>query len=336
MMESPITVLWSNIIHTFENINSSSLSAHQLAVKSGKISPCINYINDNEKVKTPSASLKSRTINIQETYLSHLWAFMYTTLVMHEEGIQKPMIDGTFNGSLQFDTPLLKRAKSLFDWSISLTNNYSKWDESLPNPKIHNCNKEKLYAEKVNTLFQDAVAFVMFHEFAHLTQNHDSFFFGVEVKRQKIAELSNKKNKSKKELSELSKLSQDMNELIQIENESDKLAFDALINQNGNDTEKLLKGISILSVYCSSLLIVRDIYRIKQSEHPDVDNRILNFLQQLNPVKEDDQFYCDYFVIFIIRLFCLKHNINLPPIEFETAQEALYYYHGELDKIKNE
>jgi hypothetical protein len=235
---------------------------------------------------------------------------------MYEEGIQKRLIDGTFNQNIgiEFNTLLLQRAKTLFDWSISLASNYSDWDESLPNPKIYYCDKEKWYGEKINTLFQDAVAFVMFHEFAHLTQNHDSFFFGVKTNQLNNGERS---------------------ERIQIENESDKVAFEALINSNA-DNEKLLKGVSILLVYLSSILIVKEVAEIKQPVHPDIDNRIFHCLQQLNFTAEDDNFYCYYLCIFVIRFFLLKHNINHPPCEFETVQEAFNYYLNFLDKFKGE
>ncbi len=181
-MESPITVLLGNIINSFENIDASSIEMNIKAVESGDLAKSISYDNGKRKVRTPCADLKTREIEIQETYLSHLWAFIYSVFVMYEEGIQRPLINNTFDGSLRFETDLLRRAKVLFDWSISLTKKYSDWDESLPNPRRYNSDEEKYYAEKVNSIFQSAVSYLMYHEFAHLTQNHDSYFLGMDMR----------------------------------------------------------------------------------------------------------------------------------------------------------
>jgi len=175
-MESPISLLWGNIIHTFENIDDSSLNEHKKQTDIGSISKLISYDLGHQKVKLPYANKETREINLQETYLAYLWSLIYSIFVMYEEGIQKPLINKTFDGSLNFDTPILKRAKLLYDWSISLTNQWSEWNEELPNPKRNSSDKERFYAEKTNGIFQYAVTYLMFHEFAHLTLKHDSFF----------------------------------------------------------------------------------------------------------------------------------------------------------------
>ncbi|MFA6016391.1 MAG: phage exclusion protein Lit family protein [Gallionellaceae bacterium] len=311
-MTSPITVLWGNIVHTFENVDASSLRMHRAVTHSGKLSESINYDNGKEKVRPPSADTKTREIYVQETYLAHLWAYIYSVFVMYEEGVQKPLINNTFDGSLTFETELLERAKTLFDWAVSLTREYSEWDEKLPNPRTHNSDKEKLYAEKVNGIFQHAVTYLMFHEFAHLTQGHDSFFIGM-------GDLSDA----------------DIAERIQIENEADQYAFNMLIKDHGDEKQRWTKGLSILFVIFSALLITSKARNIKQKSHPDLDNRILNVLHGLNLKTEEAQFYCWYLCSFAVKFFLLKHNINVRSGEFETAQDAFFYYLDLLDEIKN-
>jgi Peptidase U49 len=313
-MESPITILWENIVHTFENVDTSSLKKHQEATDSGKLSNSIAYDNRKEKVRTPYADPKTREINLQETYLSHLWAFIYSVFVMYEEGIQKPLINSTFDGNLKFDKPLLQRAKILFDWAISLTDEHSDWDEKLPNPRTHNSDEERFYAEKVNAIFQSAVAYLMFHEFAHLTQNHDSFFIGIDMGAMSEADLA---------------------ERIQIENEADQYAFNMIINDQDNEKQRWVKGLSVLFVMCSALLITSKAQSVKQDTHPDLDNRILSVLQSLNLKTEEAQFYCWYLCGFAIRFFLLKHDIDIPADEYETAQDAFFSYLERLDDIKN-
>jgi len=261
----------------------------------------------------PKANLETREIHLQETYLSHLWSFIYSTFVIYEEGIQKPLINDTFDGELKFDTPLLQRAKQLFAWSISLTKNYSNWDESLPNPKSHNYEKEQFYSKKVNGIFQSAASFLMYHEFAHLTQGHDSFFLGINLK----------------ELND-----EDFAEYIQIENEADQFAFNMLIKQHDSNNQKWVKGLSIILVICSAILIVPTAKGVKQKKHPDIDNRMLNILEKLDLTTEKSQFYMWHLCNFIIRLFFIKHGITIEPGEFETAQEAFMSHLDNLDEIK--
>jgi len=312
-MESPIAVLWGNIVHTFENVDDASLNMLREATESGQLSNAIAYDIGKERVRTPFADLKTREINLQESYLSHLWSFIYAVFVMYEEGIQKPLINGTFDGSLNFDTPLLKRAKLLFDWSISLTNSYSEWNENLPNPRTHSSDKEKFYAEKVNGIFQYAVAYLMFHEFAHLTQKHDSFFLGVNMSNLSEAEVA---------------------ERVQIENEADQYAFNMLIKEQDDEKQRWVKGLSILLVICSALLITSTAQSVKQTSHPDLDQRMLNVLQGLNLATEESQFYCWYLCSFSIRFYLIKHNIEVAAGEYETAQETFFSYLDLLDEIK--
>lgn len=312
-MESPITVLWGNIVHAFENADEFSIEMHRKATGSGRLSKSIAYDNRKNKIRTPYASLETRQINLQETYLSHLWAFIYSVFVMYEEGIQKPLINNTFDGALKFDTPLLQRAKALFDWSVSLTDKYIEWDESLPNPRTHHSEQEKFFSEKVNGIFQDAVAYLMFHEFAHLTQKHDSFFLGVDMRGLSTTELA---------------------ERIQIENEADQYAFDMLIKATDDEKQKWIKGLSILFVMCSALLIVPQKHNIKQRTHPDLDNRLLNILIKLDLKTEKAQFYCWYLCGFAVRFFLLKHAVEVPNGKYETAQDAFFSYLEELDNIK--
>ncbi len=314
-MESPIAVLWGNIIHAFENVDDTFLNMHREATESGNLSKAIVYDKEKEKVRTPYANLKTREINIQEIYLAHLWSFIYSIFVMYEEGIQKPLINNTFDGSLKFETPLLQRAKLLFDWSISLTSEYSEWDEDLPNPKKHNSKEEKFYAEKVNGIFQNSVAYLLFHEFAHLTQNHDSFFLGINMNNLSDADIA---------------------ERVQIENEADQFSFNMLIKEQDDEKQRWVKGLSILLVICSALLITPTARGIKQSSHPDLDQRMLNILQNLNLATEEAQFYCWYLCGFAVRFYLIKHKIDVSTGEYETAQDAFFSYLGLLDEIKSE
>jgi hypothetical protein len=312
-MKSPITLLWGNIVHTFENIDKTSLEMHLDATSKGVLAKSIAYDDRKNKVRTPFADLKTREINLQETYLSHLWSFIYGVLVMYEEGVQKPMINNTFDGHLKFDVPIVRRARELFDWSISLSDTHSEWDEDLPNPRSHSNDKERFYAEKVNGIFQSSVAYLMFHEFAHLTQGHDSLFLGISSGEIEASLLADR---------------------VQIENEADQFAFNMLIKNHDTNTQRWHKGIPVILVMCSALLITRKPKGLIQTEHPDVDNRLISVINNLNLDTEESEFYCTYLCIFAIRFYFIKHGINLEPAEHETVQEALSAILDDLDSVK--
>ncbi|MBD1578052.1 hypothetical protein HC723_16860 [Vibrio sp. S11_S32] len=312
-MSSPIEVLWGNIVHSFENIDPSLLQKHMDAVDSGLVNSDIVYDNIKQKVITPKADLKTRKIYIQETYLEHLWSYIYSMFVLYEEGVQKPLINNTFKGELEFNSQITIRAKKLYDWSVSLSTSHTPWDETLPNPKTHSNSLEKFYAEKVNSIFQKSVSYALFHEFAHLTHNHDSYFLGL-----KLADLTDS----------------DIASRIQLENESDQFAFNVVIDTQGTDNEKLVNGLSVLLVNCSALILPSSAHVVKQNLHPDLDDRLLKTLNELGLSSEDSLFYCWYFACFAIRLFLTKHNINLPITEHETAQDEFFSLLEHLDGVK--
>jgi len=62
-MESPIAVLCGNIVHTFENVDDTSLKMHLKATESGNLSKTIAYDNGKEKVRTPYANLETKEIH---------------------------------------------------------------------------------------------------------------------------------------------------------------------------------------------------------------------------------------------------------------------------------
>jgi len=312
-MNSPVNVLINNIIHAFENTNSISLSMCTKAINSKLVNRQIDYDNGFNKVMAPHGNKKNREIYLQETYLSYLWSLIYSIFVIYEEGVQKPLINNRFNGKIDFTSPLLCRARRLYEWSISLTTNYSKWDEELPNPRNYINDDEKFYTERTNAIFQNAVAFILFHEYAHLTFGHDSYF---------DATPNNDWTDTQK------------SERIQLENEADNFAFEMLISSDELDITKLTKGISVIMANISSLLIVNESSLLTQNTHPDLDDRLHRIFIKLNLEEETNQFYCWYLGCLAIRLFLMKHGEEDTSQQQDTAQDAFTHYLELLDELK--
>lgn len=312
-VSSPIDVLWGNIVHSFEQVNDSSLAMHLTAVESGLLSREIEYDNGADAAKGPHADLITKKIYLQETYLEHLWSFIYSIFVIYEEGVQKPLINNSFSGEIEFKTEILKRAKRLYDWSISLSEEKSEWDLELPNPQLHLDENERFYAEKTNGIFQKSVSYVLFHEFCHLTQGHESYYLGF-----KLCDLTEA----------------DYADRIQIENEADAFAFNMIINSNDDENARWVNGLSILFVKCSSLLLTQSLEGIKQRSHPDLDSRIHTAMTRLDLNSEQSQFYCWYLCCMAINFYLLKHNVRREQCTYDTAEECFFAYLDQLDSIK--
>lgn len=83
-MESPITVLWGNIVHAFENADESALELHKEATKCGKLAKSIAYDNGKDKVRTPFADLKSSSRRWDVLY--YLYLSNEVKCVVQEDG----------------------------------------------------------------------------------------------------------------------------------------------------------------------------------------------------------------------------------------------------------
>lgn len=310
-MESPIKSVWGNIVHTFEQIDDKSISKHLKAVESGLVSREIDYDDRPLPVIGPSVNLDDKVICLQETYLEHLWSFIYSVFVIYEEGVQQRVSSSSFTGEIQFDTEILKRARALYFWSISLSEEKTDWPDGLPKPNIYLNDSEKKYSEKVNNIFQYAVAYVLFHEFCHLTQKHDSY---------RLSRNSGGVGSS------------DYAELIQMENEADEFAFNMMISPY---TEKVNRVVAILFVKCSSLLLTKQPEGIKQFKHPDLDSRMHVALERMNFESEGYEDYCWYLCCMAIHFYMVKHNYDYKKTACETPKECFFSLLEELEKIKS-
>lgn len=308
----PIEILHNNLCSFFEKTNDYSLNLLQQYIKDGKLTPELIIETDEEKIKFPKATLDgTNQIIIQNTYLSHLWSFIYSIFVIYEEEVQKKMIQGTYIGIIDDSSNLINRAIKLLEWSFSLKDKYSDWDIHLPNPDIDYTirNKETFYIEKVNNIYQSATSFLLYHEVAHLVNGHKPFFLGF--------------NKD---------LSIKAGELKELEKEADEFAFSILINNDSEDS-KIQKGMAIIIVFCSSL-ILSNLNNLQQSKHPDIDQRLLIMLSKLNFEKIENEFYLWYLGCVILNIYLKREGIKELPQVCNTHKELFFKYLDILDNIK--
>lgn len=301
-----INILHGNIIKYFEQTNEFSLQLHQQSVRNGKVNPCIVFNEEEVGIKFPFVEIASKQINLHETHLAHLWSFIYSLFVIYEESIQKPMLENIFDGRIVFNTPLLQRAEKLFVWSLNLNKSYSPWNLDLPNPKEHLDEKEKFYAEKANNLYQNSVAFLLYHELSHLINDHTEFY----VHKSDIDNVL----------------------LIELEREADEFAFSQLVRED-DEQSKIIKGLAIMMVMLSSLMLSK-LDGLIQIEHPDIDQRLINIINKLNFEDEKNEFYIWYLGCYGLNIFLAKEGITIDPPLCDNHRQLFFLYLDTLDQKK--
>lgn len=311
----PIRVLAYNIINKFGTEGIKSFPNFKGAIDKRLVSPGLKYHIKKENLKSPFANCETKQINIQEVFLAFMWSFSYSLFIIVEKGVQERVTKPEWKGEIIFYTDLLIKANQLLNWTLTLNVFYSDWDLDLPNPERPNSNEEKIYAEKLNGLYENATCYILFHEFAHLSLDHCEF--AKTVRSKKLSDLT----------------TEDIAKFKQIETQADEFAFNALVNGAETEQEKFHKGIAIILAHCAMLFMVNNPKGIKQIKHPDTDIRLETSISKLNlknPLNED--------YIWTIGCFaCMKffniHNIIVDILP-KDSKPLFKDYMAEFEKIK--
>lgn len=310
---SPIGCLQGNIIHAFEKPNLSTVDRLRKASEDGKVLPTIDLLLDQISPRGPFVKRVGSNAQIA-MYLTHaemLWAFIYGWIVLYEESVQKPWMNGEFDGYINLSNDLTKRAAQLLDWAASLRRGYTPWPAELPSPEYSASSEEQDYALKVNGIFQSACAFLLYHEFCHATQGHFEARAYSDTSEESLATA------------------------VQLEREADEYAFNALVDINDDEQTRRVKGWAVLAPALSSLYLIGDCSELFQRRHPHLHHRIDEILQRLNYTHEPTRFYYQYLCSTVLTVFHEAERTedpgNLYPTEFEDADEALRTKLDELD-----
>ncbi len=305
MNRLPISVLEHNITVEFERLAASNNMNLRRAVEVRQIKPVIDLCLKQLPPKAPKADLDERTIFLHEAHLAFLWAYIYSSFVIYEQGVQRPMLDGTHDGAIHFSNELLVRAKRLQDWALGFSRKYSDWDEtSMPSPKSYRDNTEKQYCEKTNAVFLKAVCFLLLHEYAHLTLGH-----------------------------QVAKADEDAAWSLEQETDADNFAMSCLVDDQSTETERQIVGLSITLLCVSNLQLPEDWRGIWQTHHPHLHDRVRNAIVALNLQSEKAKFYVYYLAAIGLRQYLLSQNFEVPRQEAETAEDLFYDCLNLIDQL---
>jgi hypothetical protein len=296
---SPVLALRYNILSAFEKANESFQVRLQAAVEQGRISPEIELDERPGIPVTPKISRESLgsppEIRLQVTYLEILWAFIYAWMILYEEGVQKSLLRGESPAQIDDRTPLLSRARELFEWALGLRASYTPWPAHLPSPENYRSSQERWYGEKANLVFQEATSFMLVHEFIHAEQRH------LDIRAANPA-----------------------NEVIlELEKDADNGAFEALVNPMLNDAEKLSRGWAILAALLSSYLVKGESTAKQPTTHLPLHHRLEHMLRGLNFEGEAERAYFEYLISLVLRHILHSDLDARSPSVFDTAADAL-------------
>lgn len=313
-MPSPILSLEGNIIHAFENPDGSAAELLRESVAEGLVSHELNLLMDLVPPRGPSVNRPAHqpaSIALHMPHLELLWAFIYGWVVLYEEAVQRPWINGTYDGRILLTTDLERRAAALLEWASSLRQAYTPWPAGLPSPEHAESAQERDYAWKVNGIFQYATAFLLYHEFGHVRQRH---FGALDPRGNDAAALAT---------------------AIQLEHEADDFAYRVLVAHDDSEHVRSLKGWAVLAPALSSLYLVDGRAGLYQRRHPHLHHRVANLLAKLDFQNEQIRFYYHYLCSTVLltfdRAYQANHNMSLTPRIFETVDEAFEAEMNDLD-----
>lgn len=312
LIHSPIDALGPLVTAAFENPNGSLVAELRDAVANGLVVPDFELDSATATPEGPSVKLglngKGAQIRLQTAYLEHLWSFIYSWLVIYEEGVQKPLLAGAYSGELRYDTPLKQRAEALRRWGDSLRDTYTPWPAELPSPSSTE-GDEAGYAKAASQIYVMAVAYLLHHEFAHIKQRHFEFL---------ARPLTEDERASRRAL----------------EREADDVAFSALVSQIDGEQVRRLKGWAVLAPPLAWLSLVHSSRGLFPATHPIAHHRIYESLSRLDYFTEENRFYFYYLCSVVLGSASArlsgKHHAQRT---FETAEEALQSVMDELDLL---
>lgn len=305
MSRLPVSILEYNVVAEFERVAKGNNLNIQAPVLEGKVGSTINLVVDKAPPKSPHADMDSREITLYESHLAFIWAYIYSSFVIYEECVQLPLIQETFDGSIQFTTSLTRRAKSLQDWAFLFSTQYSSWDDDrLPSPRRYVSDKEQWYGEKANAIFQTAVCFLLYHEYAHLTLGHVA-------------------------------ASDDNSWSIEQEKDADNFALQKVVDSGAPEKEQLRAGVALVLICASNFFLPRGLRGIWQRAHPNLHDRLRHALSHLGLDSDKSKFYLYYLASISIHQYLSSKGTHLPLPDAESAEDLFFEYLDMIDGLSN-
>ncbi len=315
--QSPIRVLYDRIINSFYENSPLTVSRLDALVEEGLIRRGIFFNPEQSALKTPKVDLISKRIEVHEPFMSFLWCLCYNFIFLNEATQKLAVEDQKVIQINNLTTTGLNEMNYLIGWAFSLRDTYSEWPEFMPNPAGTD---DK--ARMANALVTEALKFLLYHEVAHLANNHVAYLSLVEKPAEDLTQ-------------------EELFELKVLEAEADNYAFDMLVGPELNDAT-YNQAMGCVVAQLSALFIISETRKLKQLRHPDIDTRLFNLM---NKIKFEDvryQMNIDQTLNMGLSFFLHIHKVSYLPADpenitwHETFEEVLRYLYDQIDKAKDD
>jgi hypothetical protein len=305
----PVKVLRDNIDKWFKNVY-PEFETKELkeAIEKFQLHDELNVIEREDKIASPAFVGSFKIISIQETFLSYLWCLTYSLIYIYDKTIHEPRTIENYVISPNV-TEKAHKARLLFNYGLSLLNNFNSWDiENLPNPQYYD-NQEDDYIEKANGAYLHAVNFVLIHELGHVLLGHVD---NDTESEEKSIEISNETK-------------------IQDEIDADNFSFERMFKSPESLTNSHTAQVGLISALCSFIFFSTN---MKGEEHPDPDKRLQAALEKLNLQPEDNLWGLS---CLAFKLWTMENNMVLEwPSEVETYKDLFYLTMEQLKHMKQD
>lgn len=281
----------------------------------------VDYDARPQRVVPPLVALEAGKIYLQETWLAYVWSLGYAMGVIYDEGVQKPLLNGSYTGTVAYGSDILVRARKRFSRGLALLDDYADWDGRLPGPfSKHYGHPESLpgqeatWAGRTTDLMVQAVLFRLFHEHYHLKHPTSSCELGCEL---------------------ILRDDDWYRTYVGFERKADAYALRMLTADAAGEADRAQIGEAVILAFCASLFATKRPERVSHRSHPDMAARLAAVLETLGLDGLHSAFYFWHLACVMMRLFLLKHEYAYPPdVRGADNPQALFADHlSFLDQI---
>lgn len=296
--KQPVRVLFDGLIHYYSNWTELFKEEFNREIHTNGLNRMIMidiYEGPIDKVAFVDAS---KTIRIEESFLSFIWTICYAQLVIAEKTNPRTK-DVVINPA---DMELGQSAFNVFSYGMSLVKKFTRWPESFPNPEKYPSSNAH-YIERANRFFLYVCTFILYHEFSHVYLGH--------------IDLDNDGHLAGSDEYIRDELSADKN-AIEIIMETDDL-------KNNNDGKaSILLGLSALLLLSSSL---------DGGTHPDPDQRLDRAIQLLG-IDSESKLYNIPCMSYYLWSFHFKKNLKMPQ-NYASPKERFEKINSQIKALKS-
>jgi len=299
--KNPIENLYDRLTTTFENVNEQSkkrLEAYDASQLSRRI-----RINTGP-FSGPSSDHNTKEIVLNQRFLTLIWCITY---IIYEVTANKTKeAKHVTENYMEIDgqDPEVKQLDWLFNWAFDLKDGGDEqWPEGLPDPAM-----TTETVRIVNVIFIDAITYIMYHEVAHLVNDHWSSYKDIAEKKYLGFDLT-------EDEIVLSK---------QLEQEADTFAYESLISQDDSDEVRYHKLFGMIMAGLSTLFAHPKGSKLNDDIHPGSHIRIFN-TRLREGFDRGNEFRLNRTMNTGLSMFCKLHGINIERRKFEEFTELLDY-----------